>query len=292
MIINDLSLAADVLKTIGYFPVIGGYKTPFINPMTRIYEPNTSFEDIFALYLFDRKLRDVFFHYLCDLEIHMRQIISYYFCKRHGEQQKQYLSAANFDCSTKKKTASVNKLISILSYQANKNTDHAYLVHQRTVHNNVPLWVVMKALTFGQTSKFYSVLKFQMKGDICQDFIHIDEDTLSSYLEKLCLLRNACAHNERLYSFHFDKDFPDSVLHGKMNIPMKGEQYLYGKTDLFSAVIALRYLLPSKTFLAFKRELMKSIKDYLKKTKRIDQHRLYEFMGFPENWESITRYKL
>lgn len=280
------------MKAIGYFPVIDGYKTPFINPMTRIYEPDTSFEDIYTLYLFDRQLRDIFFRYLCDVEMHMRQLISYYFCKRHGELQKQYLSVANFDCSTKKKLASVNKLLRILSYQANKNTDHIYLVHQRIVHNNVPLWVVMKTLTFGQTSKFYSLLKFQMKSDICKEFIHIDEDTLGIYLEKLCLIRNACAHNERLYCFHFDKDFPDTLLHKKMGIPMKGEQYLYGKNDLFSAVIALRYLLPSRSFLAFKRELIKSIRGYLKKTKRIDQRHLYEFMGFPENWEVITRYKL
>lgn len=282
----------ETLRNIGYFPVIGGYKTPFTNPMTRIYENNTTFEDILALYCFDRDLRDVFFRHLCEVELRIRQLISNYFCKRHGEQQSKYLSASNFDCSTAKKRNAVNKLISVLSFHATRNVDHEYLVHQRQAHGNVPLWITMKALTFGQTSKFYSLLKFQMKTDICSELIHVDEATLETYLEKLCLLRNACAHSERLYTFRFDKDFPDTALHQKLGIPMKGEQYIYGKNDLFAAIIALRYLLPAKDFISFKRELSICINKYLKKTNRISRAELYQFMGFPENWGNITRYKL
>ena len=220
LIISDPFLALDTLKQIGYFSVISGYKAPFINPMTRIYIKETTFEDILSLYLFDCELRDIFFRYICRIELHMRQLISYTFCNRHGESQTTYLSASNFDCSTKIKTASVNKLINILSFHANKNQEHSYLIHQRIHYGNVPLWVIMKALTFGQTSKFYSLLKFPMKSEICNEFAFSSPNTLTSYLEKLCLIRNACAHNERLYSFHFDKDFPDTQMHKSLKIPM------------------------------------------------------------------------
>ena len=37
----------------------------------------------------------------------------------------------------------VNRLISILEYQANRNTEHAYLLHQRKVYHNVPMWVLV-----------------------------------------------------------------------------------------------------------------------------------------------------
>lgn len=292
LIIQDSASALETLKQIGYFSVIGGYKTPFINPMTRIYQDNTTFEDILSLYYFDRELRDIFFRYLCDIELHMRELISYYFCKRYGELQNQYLTSSNYDCSTKAKSASVNKLINILSFHANKNKEHPYLVHQRRLHGNVPLWVTMKALTFGQTSKFYSLLKFPMKTDICSEFTGINEATLANYLEKLCLVRNVCAHNERLYSFHFDKNFPDTKIHQKLGIPMKGEQYLHGKDDLFGAVIALKYLLPANNFRAFKNDLQKCINRYLKNSSRISRCELYHFMGFPDHWECITRYKV
>jgi len=61
---------------------------------------------------------------------------------------------------------------------------------------------------------------------------------------------------------------------------MKGEQYIYEKNDLFIAVIALRYLLPFKSFLSFKKKLLKCINYYLKKTDCINHSELYRFMDF------------
>ena len=45
MKITDPAYAKTILKDIGYFSLIGGYKTPFIDPMTRVYQNDTSFED-------------------------------------------------------------------------------------------------------------------------------------------------------------------------------------------------------------------------------------------------------
>lgn len=97
LIITDSERAKQILKSVGYFSLIGGYKTPFINPMTRIYQSGTAFDDIFALYQFDQSLRELVFKYLCQIEQQMRQLISYSFCKVHGEQQSAYLNPANFN---------------------------------------------------------------------------------------------------------------------------------------------------------------------------------------------------
>ncbi len=102
---------------------------------------------------------------------------------------------------------------------------------------------------------FYSFLKIKMKEDIAQEFPNLSSDVLETHLDRLCLIRNVCAHNERLYSFHFDKDFPDTDIHKQLRIPQKGEQYIYGKNDVFSSLIALRYLLPTEIFCKFVSEL-------------------------------------
>lgn len=49
----------------------------------------------------------------------------------------------------------VNRLISILEYQANRNTEHAYLLHQRKVYHNVPMWVLVNTLTYGRFQIIY-----------------------------------------------------------------------------------------------------------------------------------------
>lgn len=287
--ITDPDDARLALKRIGYFALIGGYKTPFIDPMTRVYQ-HASFEDIYALYQFDRDLRELTFKYLCEIEQELRQLISYSFCLRYGEQQIHYLSPRNYN-QTSMNGKDIAKLIGILGKLANINTDHEYLVHHRTVYHNVPLWVVMNALTFGQISRFYSLMQFGLQSNVSKEFVNVNERELGCYLKNLTLFRNACAHNERLYSFKLKMDFPDTLLHYKMNIPKKGNQYLQGKRDYFGLIIAFRYLLPDERFRAYKNELTRLIGRYCDSSTRLTEIELLTMMGCPHNWKSITRYK-
>ncbi|MDO5407341.1 MAG: Abi family protein [Eubacteriales bacterium] len=155
LIINDTLSAEDKLRDIGYFALIGGYKDPFRNPMTRTYLPNTMFEDIYSLYQFDNQLRELFFRYLCQIEKKMRSLISYAFCEQHGQKQNEYLSKMNYNYS-KKYQKGIDKLIQILNQLAYTNSDYEYLKHQRRIYHNVPLWVLVNAMTFGQLSKMYT----------------------------------------------------------------------------------------------------------------------------------------
>lgn len=249
LIINDQQKASSALENIGYFALIGGYKTPFINPMTRKYENNATFEDILALYEFDKNLRHLTFKYICTFESHMRQLVSYAFCQIHGENQANYLSTSSYNV-TNKNQHQVQRLIKTLDYQANQNCDRAYLVHQRKTYKNVPLWVLMNTLTFGQLSHFYAYLPYNIQTDISKSFPTVNEHELGKYLETLTLFRNVCAHNERLYCYRLGNlDFPNKSIHAKLGIPQKGSQYLQGKKDLFGLVIAFRYLLSKQDFL-------------------------------------------
>lgn len=290
LIISNPTYAKGMLTNIGYFSLVGGYKNLFTNPMTRKYDTPTTFEDIVALYEFDKGLRHVTFSFLIDIEQKLRQLISDSF--HFGEMQQQYLDRANYNPSPRM-TSEIDRLIDMLDYHANRNTEKPYLVHQRTTYHNVPLWVTTKILTFGQLSKFYSVLQFRQQSDISKSYEHVTERNLGRYLSLLTLFRNTCAHNERLFSLRISqREFPDTPLHRKLCIPRRGTQYLMGKNDYFGLVIAFRYLLPKEDFIIYKRELKKLISSYFKKSSRLSREQLLHEMGMPDNWERITRYRL
>ena len=292
LIINDPAYAEEKLTNIGYFSLIGGYKDPFINPMTRKYEQSTTFEDIVALYDFDKSLRILTLEYLFQIEQKIGQLIADSFCSKYGEQQKYYLSEASYTEANSKQPA-VRKLIKKLSWLANNDTEHPYIVHQRNKYHNVPLWVTKNALSFGQLSKMYSLLKFQQQSAVSKAYSNVSEKELIRYLNALTFFRNICAHSERLFSHHMiQQDFPDKPLHEKLGIPKKGNKYIQGKQDYFGLVIALRYLLPRQDFLVFKANLSRLINTYTKANKRITKNNLLEMMGMPENWEKLTGYKL
>ena len=291
MIITDYKFAVSKLEDISYFALIDGYKNLFYNPMTRKYKEGTTFEDIVALYEFDEKLRALIFRYLCHFEQKMRSMISYHFCDTYSEKQEDYLNTANYNNSKTNKRKIIG-LISILEREANRNIDHVYVVYQRKTYGNVPMWVIMKTLTFGQMSKMYSFLTTSVKTKVSLHFKYVSEKELIQYMKVLTLYRNVCAHNERLFSYKSRFDIPDTILHRKMKIPKNGNQYKYGKNDLFSVVIAFRMLLAKEDFLEFKKSLNQIINQYMKRTNNLNQKKFLETMGFPENWKNISRYKL
>ena len=291
LVIADRAYAERMLREIGYFGLIGGYKSPFKNPTTKKYNDGVAFEDIVALYKFDENLRELFLKYILQFERHIRSLLSYYFTEKHGEQQSGYLTASNYDSNPKRRN-DVGKLIGTLDKLANHNSDYPYINHQRTAYGNVPLWVLVNGLTFGTLSKFYALVTPDIRVKISKNFDGVNEKQLGQYLKVITKFRNVCAHNERLFSYQTKNDIPDTVLHQKLSIPQKGTQYLYGKRDLFSLVIAFRYLLPESDFKKFKHSLSRIFTHYFASTASLSETTVYGMMGFPANWKDITRYRI
>lgn len=288
--IPDREYAKNMLQRIGYFSLIGGYKMPFKNPTNGLYYRHVQFDDIVALYVFDENLREIFFKYILQIERHVRSLSAYAFTEKFGESQTAYLSSGNYD--TKPAIRSdVNKLIGGLDKLANQNSDYPYINHQRNTYGNVPLWVLMNGITFGTLSKFYLLSTHDIKAKIAKNFPHVNEKQLAQYLTVMTKFRNVCAHNERLFSYKSKDSIPDTILHSKLMIPKKGNQFLFGKCDLFAIVIAFRYLLPDEEFKAFKQSLNSALIKYHRNSSALSEKKLLEYMGFPENWGKITRYR-
>ena len=288
--ILDEADAKDRLMHISYYSLISGYKHLFRIPGQKVYKEGTSFDEIVALYKFDEELRALFLKYLLHIEQHLRSLLSYYFTEKYGEKQSAYLLPANYNYARKNKIG-IDRLTSELNILT-QTAQYPYIEYQRNAYHNVPLWVLVNALTFGALSKMYAFFPFDLKAKVSKNFSHVNEKQLGQYLSVLTKFRNVCAHNERLFSYRSKDSIPNTVLHEKLNIPQKGGTYQMGKCDLFAVVIAFRYLLPAEEFIAFKKSLRSQIKALLKATTHITETELLGAMGFPENWSKITSYQL
>ncbi len=290
LIIHDSDYARSMLEQIGYFALITGYKTPFKNPTTRNYRDGVSFDDIVALYHFDKELREIFLKYILQIERHIRALISYHFTQKHGAAQTCYLHRSNFS-SKQVYAKGIARLISTLGHLANQNSDYPYINHQRHVHGNVPLWVLVNGVSLGTLSKFYQYTTPDIQTKVSKHFVQVNEKQLEQFLSVITKFRNVCAHGERLFSYQTKDAIPNTVLHKKLGITPKGSSYTCGKHDLFALVISLRYLLPNKDFLRFKTQLITAINRFLSASTAFSEQELYRYMGFPKNWKSIARYK-
>lgn len=287
--ITDENAAKEKLAQIGYFSLIGGYKHPFKNRTTHMYRDGVKIEDIIMLYDFDEALRHLFLRYLLMVERTIKARIAYVFCDVHGDAQTEYLNPYNY-AYTRRNTGGINRLVSTLNQLATATTDYPYINHHQIVHHNVPLWVLINAVTFGSISKMFGYLTSNLQSRICREY-PLNIRQMNQILSVLTKYRNACAHGERLFSYTTRDDIPDLLLHQKMRISKKGAQYINGKHDLFAVVIALRYLLPMKTFLRFKKELTSEIEMFSKHCSSLTPNELLSQMGFPNDWKNISRYR-
>ena len=291
LLIDNEAYAKEILRQTSYYSLIGGYKDIFKNPTTKKYKDGTRFEDIVELYYFDELLRQLFLRYLIKVENGIKSQVSYYFTEKNGENQKEYLNTSNYNYSGKKNQRDIDRLVKKLEGYVTKSADYHYINHSKKKYGNVPLWVRTNALTFGNISKMYMLLPQDIQIKVSRNYQCVNEKQMVSILAVLVKYRNVCAHGERLFTYRTADSIPDLPIHRKLKIAQKGSQYENEKNDLFSVVIALRYMLNDQWYKELIKELKALIDKYLKKHDSISEQELYEKMGFPENWRKITRYR-
>ena len=284
--INDEKYAIKLLKEHSYFDLVSGYKGPFKGKDGK-YKLHTKIEDIYALYVFDDDLRSLFLKYILKIEKHVKSLISYSFCEKNGEEQQHYLNVTNYNYTPNTQTE-INDLIARLTTITNDPKNYPYIKHQKTEYNNIPLWVMMKALTLGTVSKMYSFLPQSIQCDVSKEFDYVHEGMLVQMLDLLARVRNVCAHNERLYDYKYRKGtIDDTDIHAELSIGRKNGHYAKGKNDLFAVVIVLKYLLSEEDFNDFIDGVSNIVEALLQKTKRMDRNQLLKYMGFPDKWIEI-----
>lgn len=289
--VPDETRVIALLKKHSYFSLVSGYKALFKQPDGK-YLPGTTIEDLLALFEFDNRLRDIFFHAIQIIEKHVKSLLSHAFVEKYGDNQKEYLNPNNymFYVSSSKDTysrcAEVKRLTQVFSAKVHPPFEQKYIEHQWAHHHNVPLWVAIKAVTLGTTSKMYSLCTQDIQATVSKEFPVITEQQLIGMLDLLTRVRNVCAHNERLYDFDAggNRAIQATPLHAQLGIGKKKSYYRKGQRDLFAAIVCFKYLLSPEEFQFTMDEIKAEIDTLCSKTKQFQKNKILSCMGFPPNW--------
>lgn len=283
---NSKSSAKKKLQRIGYYNLINGYSSLFWLDDTKTeYKPGTTINEIYNLYLFDQKLREIFLHNILPLETNIKSLIAYYFPQMH--QETHYLIYTNFDTTRKDAGKNITNLIAEIQKQiAGRSTDPS-IAHYLKKYGYVPLWVLNNILTLGTISKFYSLMQQKERQEISKTF-HLTDKELENILTYVSSIRNFSAHGNRLFCFRSKRPLIDTDLHKAMKLPKteKGE-YIYGKRDLFAVMIALKLTISKSAFRRLVKEIDIALKNLYSHTSVLTQENVLTSMGFPSNWKDL-----
>ena len=245
--IEDINYTKEMLLRENYF-FLSGYRHLFLDPSNhRSYIEGTTFNELYAMFTFDRQIRNIIFKNVLIVENNLKSILSYTMSKNHGFKENNYLNPNNF-VRDSRRMRQINDLIRKMKRQINVNgKQHAATAHYLINYGYIPLWVVVKVLSFGIVSELYTILQYQDQKEIA-DTYGIEIKKLVEYLPILANYRNLCAHEDICYCNRTQKVIEDTKYHQMLYIPINDDGYIYGKNDLFAVIIILKHLLDRDDF--------------------------------------------
>lgn len=287
LVINDIDGTKRLLLRENYF-FINGYRHIFLkNRNGNEFIKGTTFEELYAVFQFDRNFRNILFKNLLIVENNLKSILSYCLSKKYGIKEKDYLKPSNFSQDIKK-IRQVNDVLSKIKRQIKLNgRQHSATLHYLSNYGYVPLWILVKLLSFGMINELYSILKPEDKLLIAE-YYNLDVETLGIYIGLLSNYRNLCAHEDVVYDHKTQKEIPDTRYHRILDIPTMNDEYEYGKNDIYAVIIMLKQVLDERDFSSFIGEVSYELSLLDGRVEVIPQRKILDRMGFPENWEDIT----
>lgn len=283
-----------ILERENYYNIINGYKELFLatratDTTDEIYKTGTTFDEVYALYNFDRELRNIYLKYLLKLENTFKTVIAHEFSAKYGHDN--YLKIENFDNSTERNISCSIKLIGDVQQEIARQMSkhHQAVTHYMTEHGYIPLWVLVNVLTFGKIENFYKNMKPEDKTVVSKQF-NLHPNELAKFMHMLALARNKCAHDERFFDIKFKERIHTKSI---KNFSVLGiiratdGSYNYGTNDAYAIAIMFALLLSKSDLKDFISSMKSAFSKLQKQLHTIPAADIMSIMGYDMNWMNL-----
>ena len=268
VIVNNKKAALKNIEKYSYYSIINGYKAVFKNRNNN-YKENTSFEEIFALYEFDKNIKAIFLKFTLEIEVVIKSLMANTIAEKYGIED--YLKSENLDENTNEYL--INDFIEKIKKEINDNyIKHPAIKHYKDTYNFVPPFVLTKILTFGDVSKYYSLLKQRDRQKISKYF-KLSDKLLKQILINLTMVRNISAHSDRLFNYR-----------NKYDISFKNIEKDYNRKEnlcnLYMIIKSMKVLLDEEKHKEFENLLNIEIVKLKDKLIVVDINDILRIMGY------------
>lgn len=198
-------IAKKYLQNISYYRLGEYWYVMQSDKENHIFKPNSTFDDVIALYNFDAELRILLFDVIEKIEISLRTKLIYHLSLEYDPWWFQ-----NFELFID--SMALVKTLSTLEEEISRTKDIAIKEHFKKYKDDKrfpPAWKSLEQTSLGGLSKLYGNLNnsVQSKDTIAVEFGAVNHTYLPSWLQSIAQIRNFCAHHSRLWN----KNLPGTV---------------------------------------------------------------------------------
>lgn len=297
IIIGDVDRAKSYLLSGNYYNIVNGYGRYF--PKNRdVYTGNTTFDEITRLYLFDKELKQLFFRAILAIEGHLKSIYAYRFAEAYPNSPYAYLYVSNYEHSKMLSAVdTIYRISKIINYH--KKTPGNSIYHYTKNHNDVPVWVLISYLNFGEVRHMLNSSCASIQNSVAKDMCEFIKqhqikhsvfplECMLNFLADINDIRNVCAHNGRLLDFKGKHDIKYwAPLHSKYNIT---PQNTTRRTDVYNVFLTTQCFLSKTEYGFLHNGIRKAMNSHLKKhITSLSVDTILNILGFPNNWNSTAK---
>jgi abortive infection bacteriophage resistance protein len=259
MTFADEDRAIRVLSHVNYYR-LRAYWLPFEKTgQTQTAENNhslqdgTEFDDIYSLYVFDRRLRVLLLEAIERVEIALRTHWAQVLAEKYGAHA--YLNEEIFF----RKNIHANCIASLdEELQRSKETFVKHYQSKYTRPSRPPIWAITELLTLGGLSKWIENINARQDRQAIAERFQLDEIVVRAFAHHLTHIRNICAHHGRVWNRKFTliMTIPKKPknLHEQFNRDQIEERKIYNTLVMLSWCI--RAINPQTTWPHRVRELL------------------------------------
>lgn len=197
LLVHNEPFALHCLEHHNYYR-LSPYRFPFTAPGNRdAFLPGTTFEQLWKLYAFDRKLRHLVIEACKSVEISLRARWAYQV--GHALGPLGYLDNQHFSSPL------VHARTLVKLHEEMERSREDFIQHHRANLQMPwpPAWVIVEIASFGNISNLLSQLRQSAIRQAIANPFGMDEQTFCSVMHHLSVLRNTAAHHSRLWNRNF-----------------------------------------------------------------------------------------
>ena len=197
LIVADEPRALHCLEHHNYYR-LSAYRFPLtIQGNPDQFLPDTTFDDLWNLYHFDRTLRQFVAEAVKRVEISVRSRWAYVLAHIHGPQAYEHVTVFYHP---QRHTDALARLDEELA-----RSHEDFIPHYKNKYkmNRPPIWAASEVMSFGLLSRFYENIKRNSERKQISTTYGLSPETLESLLQHCAYIRNLCAHHSRLWNRRF-----------------------------------------------------------------------------------------
>ena len=236
--------------------------------------PDISFQQIWSNYRGDALLRLFTFEIIELIEVSFRSVFAYVLAKNHGPfPYKQ----DNLNCSIDTYLQALNRMKDDIAHSKDRFI-HSF--KEKYSNDIPPIWMMVEIMSMGEISRWYGdCIKESDKKEIA-GYYGIPARVLESWMRSISMVRNRCAHHNRLYGISISGGF---VI--PKNLKCEKYRYIFNSKEIngfYNIIVACCYMVE---FIGENEKIKQLLNNIIQLVETFGLKE--EKMGFPEGKNAV-----